>query len=286
MTRRLPRVRHLAQDRLQDLRPLQGARARGPDRPLAAAGALCQPAAGADREPDRRAQAREAALGRPQDPRAAGPAARRRRAPSGQEHHPCRARPPRPGQARARPAQRAPPARRCPQAPLPTTCGAPTSRASSSSATAATAIRSPSPTRPRASCCCARPCESTREDLASHRLPAAVRERGLPVAIRSDNGVPFASPNALFNLSKLSVWWLRLGIAIERIKPGQPQQNGRHERMHLTLKKEATRPPGMNSLQQQARFDAFVREFNAERPHEALAMKMPGRGLYRLATAL
>ena len=88
-------------------------------------------------------------------------------------------------------------------------------------------------------------------------------------------GVPFASPNALFNLSKLSVWWLRLGIAIERIKPGHPQQNGRHERMHLTLKKEATRPPGLNSLQQQARFDAFVHEFNAERPHEALAMKCP-----------
>jgi hypothetical protein len=101
------------------------------------------------------------------------------------------------------------------------------------------------------------------------------RERGLPAAIRSDNGVPFASPNALFNLSKLSVWWLRLGIAIERIKPGHPQQNGRHERMHLTLKKEATRPPGFYSLQQQARFDAFLREFNAERPHEALAMKCP-----------
>src|SRR3954451_14964995 len=61
---------------------------------------------------------------------------------------------------------------------------------------------------------------------------------GLPLAIRSDNGVPFASPTGLFNLSKLSVWWLRLGIAIERIKPGHPQQNGRHERMHLTLKME------------------------------------------------
>ena len=77
-------------------------------------------------------------------------------------------------------------------------------------------------------------------------------ERGLPHAIRSDNGVPFASPNALFNLSKLSVWWLRLGIAIERIKPGHPQQNGRHERMHLTLKKEATRPPGFNSCSSRA----------------------------------
>ena len=87
--------------------------------------------------------------------------------------------------------------------------------------------------------------------------------------------MPFASPNGLYNLSKLSVWWLRNGIAIERIRPGHPQQNGRHERMHLTLKKEATRPPGMNSLQQQAKFDAFVSEFNDERPHEALGMKMP-----------
>ena len=73
------------------------------------------------------------------------------------------------------------------------------------------------------------------------------------------------------------MWWLRLGIAIERIKPGRPQKNGRHERMHLTLKKEATRPPGVNSLQQQGRFDAFVHEFNGERPHEALAMKTPAQ---------
>jgi hypothetical protein len=101
--------------------------------------------------------------------------------------------------------------------------------------------------------------------------------RGLPGAIRSDNGVPFASPNALFNLSRMAVWWLRLGIAIERIRPGHPHENGRHERMHLTLKTEATRPPGMNSLQQQARFDAFVAEFNTERPHEALAMKCPAQ---------
>ena len=117
--------------------------------------------------------------------------------------------------------------------------------------------------------------ESTREDIAITDFEQLFRQRGLPQAIRSDNGVPFASPNGLFNLSKLSVWWLRLGIAIERIKPGHPQQNGRHERMHLTLKKETTRPPGGNYLQQQARFDAFVSEFNAERPHEALAMKCP-----------
>ena len=118
--------------------------------------------------------------------------------------------------------------------------------------------------------------DSTREDTAITAFEQLFLERGLPAAIRSDNGVPFASPNALFNLSKLSVWWLRLSIDIERIKPGHPQQNGRHERMHLTLKKEATRPSGMNSLQQQARFDAFVSEFNTERPHEALAMKTPG----------
>ena len=117
--------------------------------------------------------------------------------------------------------------------------------------------------------------ESTCEDLALTAFERLFAERGLPGAIRSDNGVPFASPNALFNLSRLSVWWLRLGISIERIKPGRPQQNGRHERMHLTLKKEATRPPGQNSLQQQDRFDAFVQEFNTERPHEALAMKCP-----------
>jgi transposase InsO family protein len=117
--------------------------------------------------------------------------------------------------------------------------------------------------------------ETTREEVAITGFERLFAERGLPSAIRSDNGVPFASPNALFNLSKLSVWWLRLGIRIERIKPGNPQQNGRHERMHLTLKKETVRPPGCNSLQQQAKFDDFVHEFNRERPHEALAMKCP-----------
>ena len=101
------------------------------------------------------------------------------------------------------------------------------------------------------------------------------KERGLPCSIRSDNGVPFASPNSLFHLSKLAVWWLRLGITIERIQPGHPQQNGRHERMHLTLKTETTRPAGMHSLQQQSKFDDFLEEFNNECPHEALDMKCP-----------
>jgi transposase InsO family protein len=117
--------------------------------------------------------------------------------------------------------------------------------------------------------------ESTREAPVIDAFVRLFKERGLPVAIRSDNGVPFASPNGLYNLSKLSVWWLRLGIAIERITPGRPQQNGRHERMHLTLKQQTTRPPGSNILQQQARFDSFVSEFNTERPHEGLDMKCP-----------
>jgi putative transposase len=118
--------------------------------------------------------------------------------------------------------------------------------------------------------------ETTEERFAFTIFERVFKDFGLPKAIRTDNGVPFASPNGLFNLSKLSVWWLRLGIEIERIKPGHPEQNGRHERMHLTLKKEATRPAGENFLQQQAKFDEFVGEFNTERPHEALSMKMPG----------
>lgn len=105
--------------------------------------------------------------------------------------------------------------------------------------------------------------------FSSERL---FQERGLPRSIRSDNGVPFASPNSLFQRSRLSVWWLRLGITVERIRPGHPQQNGRHERVHLTLKNETTRPAGTNSLQQQSKFDAFREEFNNERPHEALGM--------------
>lgn len=119
--------------------------------------------------------------------------------------------------------------------------------------------------------------ESTKETPVIEAFLRLFKEYGLPNAIRSDNGMPFASPNGLYNLSKLSVFWLRLGIAIERIKPGNPQQNGRHERMHRTLKQETTRPPGMNTLQQQDRFDRFVTEFNDERPHEALDMKMPAQ---------
>jgi len=118
--------------------------------------------------------------------------------------------------------------------------------------------------------------ESTREAGAFPVFEHAFREFGLPAAIRTDNGVPFSSPHALFGLSRLSVWWLRLGIAIERIKPGHPQQNGRHERMHLTLKQEATKLPSYNFLQQQGRFDVFVEGYNNDRPHQALGGKYPG----------
>jgi transposase InsO family protein len=83
---------------------------------------------------------------------------------------------------------------------------------------------------------------STREDYAFLVFERLFKERGLPANIRSDNGVPVASAQALFHRSKLAVWWLRLGIGIERIRPGHPQQNGRHERMHLTLKKKKKRP--------------------------------------------
>lgn len=117
--------------------------------------------------------------------------------------------------------------------------------------------------------------DSTKEHSAITVFEGIFKEFGLPGAIRTDNGVPFASPNGLHGLSKLSVWWLRLGIAIERIKPGHPEQNGRHERMHLTLKKETTKPAGQNMLQQQAKFDEFGQEYNTERPHEALNMKCP-----------
>jgi len=116
---------------------------------------------------------------------------------------------------------------------------------------------------------------TTKEIYAFTVFERAFKDFGLPLAIRTDNGVPFASASAFFGLSKLSVWWLRLGIGIERIKPGNPQQNGRHERMHLTLKKEATRPAAKNFLQQQAKFDRFIECYNHERPHQALDMKYP-----------
>jgi putative transposase len=116
---------------------------------------------------------------------------------------------------------------------------------------------------------------STKGQYAFTVFERVFKDFGLPLAIRTDNGVPFASPNSLFGLSKLAVWWLRLGIAIERIQPAHPEQNGRHERMHLTLKKEVTKPAAKNLLQQQGRFDRFIQEFNYERPHQGIGMKYP-----------
>jgi putative transposase len=119
---------------------------------------------------------------------------------------------------------------------------------------------------------CCEALATTQEVYAFTVFERVFKEFGLPKAIRTDNGVPFASAHALFGLSKLAVWWLRLGIGIERIKPGHPQQNGRHERIHLTLKKEATKPAAANFLQQQAKFDDFLDCYNRERPHQALGM--------------
>lgn len=105
-------------------------------------------------------------------------------------------------------------------------------------------------------------------------VEAAFREYGLPRALRSDNGPPFAS-TAVAGLTALAVWWIRLGIVPERIAPGHPEQNGRHERFHLTLQQETAQPPAATGRGQQRRFDAFRREFNEERPHEGIALQVP-----------
>lgn len=112
------------------------------------------------------------------------------------------------------------------------------------------------------------------EEEALEASANAFRSHGLPETIRTDNGVPFVT-QGLCGLSRLSVFWLRLGIQLERILPGKPQQNGRHERMHRTLKWETAKPSSRNLLQQQGRFDHFRQEFNEKRPHEALGQKRP-----------
>ena len=116
---------------------------------------------------------------------------------------------------------------------------------------------------------------TTQERFAFAVFERAFLDYWLPDAIRTDNGVPFASAHALYGLSKLAVWWLRLGIRLQRIAPGHPEQNGRHERLHLTLKQDTTRPAAANGLQQQMRFDTFVRRYNHDRPHQALDMATP-----------
>ena len=117
-------------------------------------------------------------------------------------------------------------------------------------------------------------------DAAWEATANAFLRYGIPHAIRSDNGPPFAAPRALANLSALAAMWMRLGIELERIVPGHPEQNGRHERMHRTLKHDTTRPASSNLLAQQERFDHFVEEFNDVRPHEALG-DCPPASVYR-----
>jgi transposase InsO family protein len=115
---------------------------------------------------------------------------------------------------------------------------------------------------------------STAVDGAKPVFARLFHEFGLPQFIRSDNGVPFAT-NTLARLSRLSAWWIRLGVLPQLIEPGKPQQNGRHERMHRTLKAETTRPPSPAMRSQQRRFDTFRHEFNEQRPHEALEQRTP-----------
>jgi transposase InsO family protein len=115
---------------------------------------------------------------------------------------------------------------------------------------------------------------STAAEPCEEVFLEAFERYGLPEVIRSDNGVPFAT-TGLWGLSRLNVGWIRLGIRVERIEPGKPQQNSTHERMHRTLKREATRPSAPTLLQQQQRFDRFVHRFNQVRPHEALDMETP-----------
>lgn len=116
---------------------------------------------------------------------------------------------------------------------------------------------------------------TTASEPAQAQCQRCFERYGLPQVIRTDNGVPFGAPVALGGLSTLAVWWIRLGIRPERIERGQPQQNAEHERMHRTLKAEATRPPSPTFETQQRRFDAWRRTFNERRPHEALAGARP-----------
>jgi len=111
-------------------------------------------------------------------------------------------------------------------------------------------------------------------------MERAFRDCGLPLALRTDNGPPFASSRSAGGLTRLSVHWVKLGIKLERIDPGQPQQNGRHERMHRTLREDTSQPPAANACEQQARFDRFRHDYNDVRPHEALG-QVPPASCYR-----
>lgn len=121
---------------------------------------------------------------------------------------------------------------------------------------------------------------SVRFEVAWPAFQKLFRMYGLPDAIHHDNGEPFSSTASIGGLSRLMIKFIRLGIRVERSRPGRPQDNGKHERMHRTLKDEATKPPGKNCAAQQLKLDAFQQEYNHERPHEALGQKQPAR-VYR-----
>jgi len=123
---------------------------------------------------------------------------------------------------------------------------------------------------------CCRHVERMSYELVKMRFERTFREYGLPEVIRTDNGSPFSS-RGLGGLSRLSYWWIRLGIYPERIEPGHPEQNGRHERIHKTLKDYTARPPAGSINQQQRRFNNFCIEYNEQRPHEALQMRTPSQ---------
>jgi len=115
----------------------------------------------------------------------------------------------------------------------------------------------------------------TKATTVRRAMKPVFEEFGLPEAIRSDNGSPFASASSLHAMTEVSLWWMKLGLRHERIEPGKPQQNGRHERMHLTLKQETAMPPELSRAAQQRSFDRFRAEYNDERPHEALDNAVP-----------
>jgi hypothetical protein len=124
--------------------------------------------------------------------------------------------------------------------------------------------------------------EKTNTERVQAIFEAAFREYGMPEAMRTDNGPPFASP-ALAGLSRLAVWWIKLGIVPERIEAGHPEQNGSHERMHRTLDQEVAQPPAANRRRQQEAQEHFRREYNEVRPHEALGMQTPAAVYQRSA---
>jgi len=121
---------------------------------------------------------------------------------------------------------------------------------------------------------CCQGLTSTRTELVRPVMERVFERYGIPARMRSDNGSPFASVGEC-GLTELSVWWMELGMECERIRPGRPQQNGRHERMHRTLKEATMEPPAATFRQQQRRFDEFREEYNQARPHEALGQRVP-----------